>query len=153
MPAGRFVGATFFTLLALAALTPAIGLLEPAVAWLQDRGMGRKPAAVVVCASGWLLGLGSVLSFNIWAQWHPLGWLPGFRSGTFFDNVDVISASVLMPLGALLTSVLVGWVLPRSLTTDASDPAAPRLQPWLLPLLRFVCPAAILVVLWSAFSG
>jgi NSS family neurotransmitter:Na+ symporter len=153
MPGGRFFGTTFFALLALAALTPAIATIEPAVAWLEDRGMGRRWAALVVCIAGALLGLGSVFSFNLWVDWRPLNAVPGFASRSFFDVVDFISADLLMPFGALLTSLFVGWTLPSRVKALRGDEFLPPINRWLLVFLRYVCPIAITVVLISAFIG
>ena len=152
MPGGRLVGTIFFTLLALAALTPAIATLEPAVAWLEGRGVGRRAAALAVCTAGALLGIGSVLSFNLWANFHPLGMISGFGTRTFFDIVDFVSADLLLPLGALITSLFVGWVLPRKLPASRSDAPAHHIDRWLLVLLRYVCPIAILAVFAGALS-
>jgi len=151
MPGGRVFGTLFFALLALAALTPAIATIEPAVAWLEGRGMGRTWAAAVVCVAGALLGLGSIFSFNIWVNWRPLSAVPGFSSRSFFDVVDFLSADLLMPLGALLTSLFVGWILPHRIRTIGADVSAPPINPWLLLFLRYVCPIAITVVLIGAF--
>lgn len=152
MPGGRLVGTIFFTLLALAALTPAIATLEPAVAWLEGRGLARRPAALAVCTAGALLGIGSVLSFNAWADVHPLGTVPGFGTRTFFDIVDFISSDLLLPLGALITSLFVGWVLPRKLADSRGDAPVRQIDRWVLLLLRYVCPIAIFAVLVGALS-
>ena len=152
MPGGRIVGTFFFTLLALAALTPAIATLEPVVAWLEGRGLARRPAALLVCTAGALLGVGSVLSFNLWADLHPLAMVPGFGARTFFDIVDFISSDALIPLGALITSVFVGWVLPRKRVESRSDAPTHHMDRWLLVLLRYVCPVAIAAVLAGGLS-
>ena len=152
MPGGRIVGTFFFTLLALAALTPAIATLEPVVAWLEGRGLARRPAALLVCTAGALLGVGSVLSFNLWADLHPLAMVPGFGTRTFFDIVDFISSDALIPLGALITSVFVGWVLPRKMVESRSDAPTHHMDRWLLVLLRYVCPVAIAAVLAGGLS-
>jgi neurotransmitter:Na+ symporter, NSS family len=151
MPAGRLIGTVFFTLLALAAVTPAIAALEPTVAWLENRGTGRVRAVLWVCIAGAGVGLGSVFSFNIWADWRPLGFVPGFGARSFFDIVDFISSDLLLPVGALCTCIFVGWVLPGRLTATPTDPSAPRIHPALRFLLRFVCPIAIVGVVIGAF--
>ena len=66
MPGGLIVGVLFFLLLAFAALTSAISLLEAPVAWLvESRAMRRGPAAALAGGVIWLLGLLTVLSFNL----------------------------------------------------------------------------------------
>jgi NSS family neurotransmitter:Na+ symporter len=151
MPGGRLFGTLFFTLLGLAALTPAIACIEPAVAWLEGRGVRRRWAASLVCVIGAIVGLGSVLSFNHWSSWYPLRPLPGFESRSFFDIVDFVSADILMPVGALLTSLFVGWVLPHRRAARQADVLPIPMNRWLLISLRYICPIAILVVLLKAF--
>jgi neurotransmitter:Na+ symporter, NSS family len=150
MPGGALVGTLFFVLLAFAALTSSISGLEPAGAWLMERlGMRRVPAIAVVALFMWLLGLAAVLSFNHWSAWHPLGAFEKFRSASIFDLTDFFSSNVLLPVGALLTSVLVGWRLDRGVV--AAEIAGTRATRRVLTLLlKFVCPVAIAGVLVGA---
>jgi NSS family neurotransmitter:Na+ symporter len=153
MPAGRLVGSAFFLLLAFAALTPSIACLEPVVAWVSHRtGLSRGRAALVSAGAAWLLGLASVLSFNIWAQWRPLAFLPGFASRSWFDAADYLGTNLLLPLGAVLTSIFVGWRLRRAVVAEelAETPLAGRVCVF---LLRTICPIAILGVLVVKLLG
>ena len=154
MPGGRLIGTLFFPLLVFAALTPSIAGLEPLVAWLQQhRQVSRVRAAAVTAAMVWALGLGSMLSFNYLSAWHPLGRLPMFADKTIFDVMDFLSSNVLPPVGAVLTSVLVGWRLSRTIVDEElldTTPFAARVCVW---LLRYVCPIAIAAVLASALAG
>ena len=151
MPGGRLFGTLFFLLLVLAALTPSIAGLEPLVAWLeQHRRLSRAKAAVIAALCAWALGLGSVLSFNLWSGWHPLGALSIFKDKTFFDAIDFVSSNILLPTGAMATSVLVGWLLNRKIVNEEladETPFAGRVCVW---LLRYVCPVAIAIVFASA---
>jgi NSS family neurotransmitter:Na+ symporter len=147
MPAGRAVGTVFFALLVLAALMPSIALLEPTVAWVVQRwGFSRARAVMVIGGSAWVLGLGSVLSFNKWEHWYPLSFVPLLANKTFFDLMDYVSANIMLPIGALLTSVLVGWRLSAAVMTEelAQAPTLARCAcRW---LLRYACPLAIVAV-------
>jgi NSS family neurotransmitter:Na+ symporter len=151
MPGGRLFGTLFFLLLVFAALTPSMAGLEPLIAWLQQRrGLTRGRAVAVAAAAAWVSGIGSVLSFNLWSGWHPLGTLPLFNDKTFFDVVDFVSSNILLPIGAMATSVLVGWRLSRRIVIDEladEAPLAARICVW---LLRYVCPIAIAIVAISA---
>mgnify|MGYP006218393467 FL=1 len=70
MSAGLFVGAIFFILVSIAAWSSAISLLEPSVAWLmEERNMGRVQANISIVVIAWILGIGSVLSFNYWQEY------------------------------------------------------------------------------------
>jgi neurotransmitter:Na+ symporter, NSS family len=147
MPAGRAVGTVFFALLVLAALMPSIALLEPTVAWVVQRwAFGRARAVMVIGGSAWVLGLGSVLSFNKWEHWHPLSFVPLLAHKTFFDLMDYVSSNIMLPIGALLTSVFVGWRLSAAVMTEElaqSPPLARFACRW---LLRYACPIAIVAV-------
>jgi NSS family neurotransmitter:Na+ symporter len=148
MPGGRLIGTLFFVLLVLAALMPSIALLEPTVAWLiQHFGFMRPTAVCLVAGSSWLLGLGSVFSFNIWSGWHPLSFLPVFSDKTVFDIIDYASANLMLPIGALLTSVLVGWRLSSEFTYRELSESSRGVRFVCHWLLRYLCPLAIFAVL------
>jgi NSS family neurotransmitter:Na+ symporter len=152
MPGGMLVGTAFFVLLAFAALTSSIAGLEPPVAWLTERwGWSRTKAVVAVAIAAWTLGLATVFSFNLWSGVHPLAALEKFRTATIFDLTDFFASNLLLPAGALLTSVLVGWRLERS-TIDADFGRTPGLRRALCVLLKYVCPLAILGVFASSLA-
>ena len=104
MPGGYIFAILFFVLLALAALTSAISLLEVITAYFVDEL--RWARHKVVLAMGivvFLVGVPSALSYNVLSDFHILGL-------TFFDFADYISANILLPLGGLSIAVFVGWV-------------------------------------------
>ena len=148
MPGGRLVGSLFFALLILAALTPSVGLLEVPIAWLSERtGMRRGSAALLTTASCWLIGQGSVQSFNRLALWHPLASVPRLAQLDFFGLSDFVSANLLMPLSALLVSVFVGWRLAGRIPVAELSGLSPAAQRLLMFALRYLCPIGITVVL------
>ena len=150
MPGGRVFGTLFFLLLVFAALTPSVAGFEPTVEWLQQNfGLSRRGAAAATMGASWVFGLGSLLSFNRWSDWHPLGALAMFRDKTFFDAVDYISSDLLLPVGAVLTSVFVGWRLSRRIVSEELSESSPMTATCVVWLLRFVCPIAIGAVLVS----
>ena len=72
MPAGAIFGALFFVLMAIAAVTSAIGMLEPPVSWLVEHcSVFRRPAAIAAGGFMWLMGLPVLLSFNLLADSDP----------------------------------------------------------------------------------
>jgi len=150
MPGGRLFGTLFFLLLVLAALTPSIAGMEPVISWLQQRGgLSRVKAVVVGCGVVWFIGIGAVLSFNLWSNWHPLGFIPATANMTFFDAMDYVGGNILLVIGAFFTSVFFGWRLSRSIVAEeleATTPFARRVCVW---LLRYLCPVAILAIFAS----
>ena len=153
MPGGRMVGILFFLLLVLAALTPSLAGLEPMVAWLvQRRGLSRSRAAFVAAAGVWVLGIGSVLSFNAWAHWSPFAGIARLRNMTVFDVLDFVSSNLMLPIGALLTCTFIGWRLPRSLVDGELPEETAGARRLLVFLLRYVCPLGIAAILVTVFA-
>jgi len=150
MPAGRLIGTVFFLLLILAALTPSLAGFEPVTAWLQTRGLRRVPAALTTGFTVWLAGIGSVLSFNRTADWHPLERIPLLAGKTLFEVVDFVAGNILLPLGALLTCLFVGWRLDRAAFTAELSESPALVVGVCRILLRYVCPLAIAAVLSAA---
>jgi NSS family neurotransmitter:Na+ symporter len=113
--------------------------------------MRRGPAVAATAAAMWVAGVGSVLSFNVLAAWHPLEHLPPFGGKTFFELADFVSGNVLLPVGALFTCLFVGWRVDPALFAAEIDGTNARLWPLCRFMLRYICPAAILAVLLAAF--
>ena len=142
MPAGSLFGAVFFLLLLFAAITSSIAIMEPAVAWVEEqRGLNRKTSAAIVTSCIWLLGIGSVLSFNIWAEVKPVA------GKTIFDLVDYLTANLMMPIGGMLIAIFAGWYMRRSTLADELQISSSWLfQTWRF-LIRTVVPLAIAGIL------
>ena len=106
MPFGAFFAFLFFLLLAIAALTSAVSILEVVVAYfVDDRGISRKSAAVIIGFVIFLLGIPSSLSMGV------MGDVKIIAGKNFFDLMDFISSSLLLPIGGLFISLFVGWVV------------------------------------------
>src|SRR5262249_16849984 len=85
MPGGRVIATLFFSLLVGAAVTPSMACLEAPVAWvIRKGGLRRAPAVWIVGIASWFIGIGTILSFNVWSDWHPLAFIPLFAHKTFF---------------------------------------------------------------------
>jgi NSS family neurotransmitter:Na+ symporter len=144
MPAGLLFGTLFFILLSFAAWTSAIGLIEPAVAWLVERkGYSRPLAAVMVGGAGWAFGWLTVLSFNV------LGDVT-FGRGTVFDNIDHLASNILLPLGGLFIVIFAAWVMrPSSSREELAASGDTAYGLWRL-LARFLAPVAVVLVFLNA---
>jgi NSS family neurotransmitter:Na+ symporter len=153
MPGGRVIGTLFFALLALAAFTPSIGLMEPWIAWLSERaGLKRRTAACICMGACWLLGQGSVLSFGRLTDWRPVRAILHLAGLNFFALVDFLAANLLMPISALLVSVFIGWRMGKRIPQAELSGLSPPSRRLLLFALRYVCPVGIAIVLVVGFS-
>lgn len=140
MPFGLLVAIAFFVLLFVAALASAISLLELVVAWLTRKSGWTRPGSALAAASAcYVLGLGSAFSFNVWADWRPLGTFGFYETATFFDILDDLTSNVMLPLGGLAIAVFVGWVIPRNAVIDALE-GGERVRMLLRVVLRWVAP-------------
>jgi NSS family neurotransmitter:Na+ symporter len=113
LPLGAIFGTVFFVLVSFAAITSAISLTEPALAYLvEEYNAKRKRVAISLGVICWILGLGTVFSFNIWANGFIIGNL------NFFGFVDYLSQNIMLPLGGLLIAIFAVWLLPKDMLRD-----------------------------------
>jgi len=153
MPGGALFGTLFFLLLAFAAITSIIAIIEPIVAYAEDRWhMRRRVACVVFGFLAWLIGLATVFSFNIWKDITPLGMFDVFEGKTMFDLIDYFTANIMMPLGAILIALFVGWRMRPELIDSELSFASPLLARTWLWTIRVVAPLAILGILISGLN-
>ncbi len=140
MPLGGFFGVLFFVLVTFAAWSSSISLIEPAVAWAVEKfGISRVKISILLGFLTWLLGLGTVFSFNIWKEVQVFGL-------TFFDALDFLTANIMLPLGGVAIAIFVGWKMREPDVHGElalETPAIYRI--WRL-LVRYLSPAAVLVI-------
>lgn len=153
MPGGIFFGTLFFILLAFAAWSSSISLIEPAVAWLvENRSMDRMKASVVMGITCWLFGLLTVFSFNIWSDVHPLSMFEPFRDSTIFDLLDYLTANIMLPLGGLLIAIFSVWIMHEDASVDELNMGTGfTYQIWHF-LVRYVTPIAVIIVFLRAIG-
>lgn len=159
LPLGGLIGTLFFVLLAFAAITSAISLLEPPVAWLvEHKDMDRSQAARLCGLVTWVLGLGTVFSFNLWADYKwtlpiDLGKVQYvlFEDKSFFDIVDFLTANVMLPLGGLLIALFAAHLMKRESCEDELALQGHHFNIWYF-LLRNVAPIAVGIIFLHAIG-
>ncbi len=160
LPGGALWAAVFFVLLAVAALTSAISLLEVAVAHFMDsRGWSRRRAAIGIGAVIFLLGIPSALSGGtrlfgadfaavtavLFGEGHGKNW---------FDLADYLASNWMLPLGGLGIAVFVAWRMggqAREQAFKAGSRFARLYWGWLW-LLRYIVPVGVLAVFLHALG-
>ena len=144
MPGGVVFGTLFFLLVGFAALTSAISLMEPAVAWLvESRDMTRARASTVIGVIIWALGFLSVFSFNLLAD-------VTFWQGTFLDNFDYLTSNIMLPLGGLAITVFCGWVMCQNASADELNVGTQLTYRLWYFSTRYVAPVAVGLVFLNA---
>lgn len=117
----------FYLLLAMAALTSSISMLEISTAFLTEKtGWSRLKTVCIVASLTLVVGFCCSMSFGAWADFKILGM-------GMFDFADFFVAKFAMPIGGIMMSILIGWkttLLPRTLQFMA----------------RYIVPVAILII-------
>ncbi|MGB2055549.1 MAG: sodium-dependent transporter [Porticoccaceae bacterium] len=140
MPGGVLIGSIFFVLVSIAAWSSAISLLEPCVAWLIEiKNLGRIRANLMLAGFAWLLGLGSVFSFNIWSEYRLVGF-------TFFDFLDFLTANIMLPISGLMIALFVGYVMNKQLVKEQLEGTSTTVSTLWFFTVRYIAPVAIAAV-------
>ncbi|MTI19385.1 sodium-dependent transporter [Rhodobacteraceae bacterium RKSG542] len=145
MWAGTFFQAAFFLMLAIAALTSAISLLNNPVSYLEDNhGMNRQTATIIVGVGIFLLGVPSSLAMGVWGD-------VSFFGKDFFSLCEFLTDKLLLPIGGIAVSVMAGWVAYPLIVEELTNKGTAQFA--YLPVWSFVCrifaPLAILYILVS----
>jgi NSS family neurotransmitter:Na+ symporter len=153
MTLGWLIGGLFFLLITIAALTSSIAMLETMVSRAEEYRPGRRRSLTwAIGAFVFVVGLGTVFSFNIWRDVHPLGFIEMFRGRTVFGLIDWFVSILVAPIGAAGYAIFAGWCFSRDIARrelSFSNPLSFTL--WRL-LCRYLCPAAIVGVFIASFD-
>ncbi|MCF8346112.1 MAG: sodium-dependent transporter [Bacteroidales bacterium] len=132
VPGGQIFSTMFFILLAVAALTSTISVLEVIVTYfVEELKLVRRKATIVAIGSVSVLGVLSVLFTGV------------------FSFLNFTSANILLPLGGFFIVLFVGWFLSRKVTQNEltnNGTIRARMLPVYLFLVRFIAPIAIAIV-------
>lgn len=146
MPGGSIIGILFFMLIAFAAWTSSISLVEPAIAWIvENTKVKRHIAAWTLGFAVWLLGVTVALSFN---EWKGVKIIFGLN---IFETLDKLTSTILLPLGGLLMAIFAGYFMQKQHVQEELD-----LQDKAFKLWRFtnnvIAPIAITAVFLYLFG-
>ena len=142
MPGGHIVGALFFFLVIIAAMTSAISLAETVVSMIRDRlKWSRMVASIIVMVMIAGLGMLSCLGFG------PLDFI-NIAGNTFLDMFDLISNSVLMPIVAILTCLFIGFVVgPKFISDEIKTSGEFGFERPYNILVKYICPILLILIL------
>ncbi|MBL7857805.1 MAG: sodium-dependent transporter [Cyclobacteriaceae bacterium] len=162
---GRVVGASFFLLLCVAALTSSISMIEvPASYLIDEKKWSRKKAAWTVGILAFIVGIPSALSGGASDLFTNMQ-IPFFGGTTktgFLDIMDALFGELFIVIVALMTSIYVGWIMNvKDIAAEISS-GSPffgkkiigNLTPAILWtfFIRYVCPIVIALVLLSTIG-
>ena len=146
MPAGNIIGMLFFTLVAFAAWTSSISLVEPAIAWIvENTKIKRHTAAGLLGLAVWLLGVAVALSFN---EWKDVKIIFGLN---IFETLDKLTSTILLPLGGLLMAIFAGYFMKKVHVQEELDLQVKAFKLWRIAN-NFIAPIAITAIFLYLFG-
>ena len=162
---GPIFGILFYLLVVFAAVSSSISLLEVIVAHFVDKareaGKGDKRKAYCLYAAV-LVGLGCVLvcadclGGNNIAPWQLLGLetASGWND-CWLDFWDMLSEGIMMPLGALLMSLMIGWEIGPEVVKEECEQQGNTLPTYgfFTVCVKIVTPLCMLLILYGQVAG
>lgn len=143
MPGGYVLAVLFFFLLFMASITSTISMSEISIAYFSEElKLSRNAASMLNTGIAIVFGSLCALSFGVLGEFKIFGM-------TLFDLFDYVSSNILLPLGGIFFSVLVGWMLDKNTVVDELSNHGNlklRIVRPLIFCLRYVAPIAIIVV-------
>jgi NSS family neurotransmitter:Na+ symporter len=149
VPFGAVLGPLFYVLVALAALTSTISLLEVVVSYfIDEQNMPRPKATLLSGAAIFVFTVLSALSFGALPALSTFEIFEG-KAGVF-STLDHFASNWALPLGGLLITLGAGWVMTREATegelVDETTPRWFRYGAWRF-FMRYVAPIAVAAIL------
>jgi NSS family neurotransmitter:Na+ symporter len=157
MPGGTIVGPFFFILLAIAALTSTISLLEVPVAYLVDeKKLNRKKVVWIAAVVTFILGIPAALSQGACPVFTSLQIIPRYLSSAdILSQMSFLFGDLSLVVGGLFLSVFIGWVWQgRKAAEEIQQGSAVFLKLknlWIF-MIKFFIPAVIFVILLNLFG-
>ena len=140
---GMIFAFAFFFLLAIAALTSTISVMEVIVAYFSEQlNMSRRTAIIIATASMFILGISASLSWGVMRDVRLFNL-------NIFDLFNFTTANILLPLGGLLIVAFLGWFFPgNSVRDELSNGGTLPVRYYSLYrfIIRFIAPVAIALV-------
>ena len=146
MPGGQLFGTLFFILLIFAAWTSSISLIEPMIIWMIEKyNLTRIQAATISSGLAWLLGIGTIISFNIGSEIKIFDM-------NIFQTLDYLTSNILLPLGGIMITIYVSWFISKeSIDKELNIKSSILRFIWYLSA-RFVAPIAVVLVMLNALG-
>ena len=157
MPGGAIVGSLFFVLLAVAALTSTISLLEVPVSFLVDeKKLNRKKIVFPVAFFVFLVGIPSALSQGANDFFTNFGWIPAYLAGPdFLSQMSFLWGDFSLAFGALLMSIFIGWVWGADKAGDEINNGSAifkKIKPFWKFMIKYFIPIVVFIILLNLFK-
>lgn len=150
--AGKFVGLAFFLVLSFAAITSSVSVMEAIVSSLIDKfGLSRRKSSVIVAVYTLITAVIVCLGYNVL---YFEAELPNGTVAQILDIFDYISNNIMMPLVALLTCLLIGWVVkPKTVIDEVTHGNHKFIRKILyIVMIKVIAPAMLLLLLLQSLG-
>ncbi|MBO4375453.1 MAG: sodium-dependent transporter [Lachnospiraceae bacterium] len=150
--AGTVIGIVFFVAVIFAALTSCISILEAIVSSFMDRfHMSRRRATVIESIIAIAVGVLVCLGYNALYFEVPL---PNGATAQILDIMDYLSNNIMMPVVAISTCILIGWVVKSSYVIDEVTKTGANFgrKGLYKVMIRFIAPVLLVILLLQALG-
>ncbi|MCQ2442914.1 MAG: sodium-dependent transporter [Oscillospiraceae bacterium] len=144
---GTIVGIVFFLVVTFAALTSCISILEAVVSSFMDQfKMSRKKATILASILAAIISVIVCLGYNV--LYFEVT-LPNGSVAQILDIMDYISNNLFMPLVALFTCILIGWVVGPNYVIDEVEHGGHKMgrKTLYIVMVRFIAPILLTLLL------
>lgn len=149
---GNLVGCLFFAMVLFAALTSAVSVMEAIVSSFMDKfHMTRTKAAALETGIALVGGVIVCLGYN--KLYFEIK-LPNGASAQVLDIMDYISNNLLMPLVAIGTCILIGWVLKPQTVIDEVEKTGSKFgrKHLYVVMIKYVAPVLLVILLLKSIG-
>ena len=149
---GRVIGIVFFITVLFAAITSSVSIMEAIVASLMDSlNYSRKKSSIIVTVYALILGVIVCLGYN---KFYFELKLPNGSTGQILDVMDYLSNNIMMPVVAILTCILIGWVVKPNTVIDEVTLNGEKFgrKKLYIVMVKFIAPLLLTLLLLSAFG-
>ena len=150
--AGNVVGTLFFAMVLFAALTSSVSILEAVVSSIMDKfTISRTKAVVIETVAALVLGVIVCFGYNLLYFEFKL---PNGSTAQVLDIMDYVSNNILMPVLAIGTCILIGWVAkPEMIISEATKNGEKFERKTLfIVMVKFVAPLLLLLLLLKSLG-
>lgn len=149
---GNIVGCVFFAMVLFAALTSSVSIMEAVVASLMDKfKISRKKAAAIEAGIALIGGLVVCLGYN---KWYFEFKLPNGAIAQILDIMDYVSNNLLMPVVAIGTCILIGWIVKPYFVIDEVEKSGHKMgrKSMYIIMIKYIAPILLLVLLLKSLG-
>ncbi len=151
-PVGNVVGCLFFAMVFFAALTSSISIMEAIVSSVMDKfSWSRAKASAIVTVYVFVVGIIVCLGYNLMFFKAPL---PNGTTAQILDIMDYVSNQVFMPVVAIGTCILIGWILKPKTVIDEVEKSGHKFirKTMYIIMIKFVTPLLLLLLLLKSLG-